>query len=205
MSTEDKSPSTPTSSDESPKNTIRVIKTSDSEQTLVEVKVAGESGTKVTVFGGDGPRTENKTNEHVNGADEKQLNISDKPDNESNAKHNKSPESEAKNIKNVIGVNGVEETVGKNPEKKTKDNDDDKEITRLQPLTTDEIDKIVSKYEKKKDVAKYLEFFWSVDEFGFGFFTHKQLIYRLWKMGRRLTEQEVAVSKRNHFYNRLTL
>lgn len=194
MSTEDKSPSSPTSSDESPKNTIRVIKTSDSEQTLVEVKVAGESGTKVTVFGGDGPRTENKANEHVNGADEKQLNISIKPDNESNAKESKSPESETKNIKNVAGVNGVEETVAKSPEKETKVNNGDTEITRLQPLTKDEIDKIVSKYEKKKDVEKYLEFFWSVDEFGFGFFTHKQLIYRLWEMGRRLTDQEVAVS-----------
>lgn len=135
MSSDEKSPSSPTESDESPKNTIRVIKTKDSDKnTIVEVKVAGESGAKVTIFGGDGTKPP-----------------------------------EADDSKNNIGE-------------------------PVKPLTQEEIDKIVSRYAKmdEKEKRKYLDFFWSVDVYGFGAFTVHQLAYRLRSSWPHMTEKQIA-------------
>lgn len=208
MSTEDKSPTSPTNSDVSPKNTIRVIKTSNSDQTLVEVKVAGETDAKVTVFGGDVPKTESRTNGIVNNTEEKQPNDDTKAKNEKekaelnettetskkgivNNTEEKKPDEDTKaeNKKDKAEVKETTETANKG-EQKEQESDDN---SRLEPLTKDEIDKILSKHSKMKDLDKYLEFFWSVDEYGFGLFTIHQFAYRLWQMGRRFSGREVAM------------
>ncbi|KAL4222360.1 hypothetical protein ACF0H5_018399 [Mactra antiquata] len=58
MSGEDKKLSPSGNEEDTPRNTIRVIKSNDSDDTVVEVKVAGESEAKVTVFGGESPKNE---------------------------------------------------------------------------------------------------------------------------------------------------
>lgn len=134
MSADDRSPAQ-TDSDESPKNTIRVFKTNDSDKTVVEVKVAGESAGKVTIFGGGG----------------------DAP----------------------------------SPSADDKDNAPDNSV---KPLTQEEIDKIVARYAKmdEKDKKKFMDFFWSVDTFGFGAFTVHQLAYRLRSSGRCLSDKQIT-------------
>lgn len=165
MSSQETSPTSPTQSDKSPQNTIRVIKTNEKEQTVVEVKVAGEDGAKVTVFGGEGPTVNGITNK----SDDKQQDdnkISDTKD--ENRKGDKTQETDAD------------------------DNDDDDDI---QPLTKKEIDEIVAKFEKKfekKELDRFLEFFWSVDKYGFGFFTFPQFVYRMRMMRSFKSQRELA-------------
>ena len=173
MSSQENSPTSPTKSDDSPQNTIRVIKTNEKEQTVVEVKVAGEDGAKVTVFGGEAPL--------MNG-------IANKTE-----------------TKQQVENKAADKKEEPRKEKETKERDaDDESVDKIQPLTKKEIDDIISKFEKKfdkKELDRYLDFFWSVDRYGFGFFTFPQLVYRMRLMCVFISQQDIAVTIFIHSVN----
>ncbi|WAQ95014.1 CALL5-like protein [Mya arenaria] len=74
------------------------------------------------------------------------------------------------------------------------DKQDENDPIQVKPITDEEVEEIVSKYKSidEKDLKKYLDFFWSVDEYKFGAFTVHQLAYRLGCSGHRLTNQQIA-------------
>lgn len=171
MSSDEKKPESapsPTGEpDDTPRNTIRVIKSGDSDDTVVEVKVAGESEAKVTVFGGES--TKNEKQEHQ--------------------------------VTTTPNENEKKETISNEDEQtKVDDTKECKYSDARKPLSQDEIDEIVKQYAKmdEKDLKKYLDFFWTVDDNKLGFFTIQQLAYHLHVRGCYYSTTQIAVSIRQH-------
>ena len=76
---------------------------------------------------------------------------------------------------------------------------DDKMVTKLyKPLTDAAIDEIIAKHPKLKQddkkLQKLLDFFFSMDEEKYGYFTVQQLAYKLRSDGHYLYDSEIAVS-----------
>ena len=76
---------------------------------------------------------------------------------------------------------------------------DDKMVTKLyKPLTDAAIDEIIDKHPKLKQddkkLQKLLDFFFSMDEEKYGYFTVQQLAYKLRSDGHYLYDSEIAVS-----------
>ena len=215
MSTDRNSPDAESSSLETQKNTIRVVKTNEADSVQVEVSLGKtDEGDKMDT---DVEKTDDEKDiETSKEAEQRETQV--KESNSTLEKEVQGKEADRGEVQLQEGKGQVEkETERKEPEKEehrgkikteiplqedqktnTKSNEESSEKVKLVPLKDEEIDKIIDRYPRlKKDekaLQKHLDFFFSMDEMRYGYFTVHQLAYRLRSDGYYFSDAEIAVS-----------